>query len=314
MTSSRWALAALLVVLAVLPMGVHSSYLLHVMILIFLNVMLATSMWLLGITHLISFGQAGFMFIGAMTSALLTKDLGVSFWIALPIAGVLPALIAAPVGRLSLRVRGVYFFLVTLAFGEVVRGVFAYFQVPFGGWYGVRDIPPPTPRWLFTTLDKVPFYYLGLILVVLTCWVIWRISKSWFGDVLWSIRESELLASSVGIDVPGHKLVAFVISAFVAGLAGSFYANYVGYISPLIFDFQYSVSILIFVVVGGFSSLAGPVTGAVVLTIIPEVFRASGKYQMLIYGLILVFSIMTMPDGIVGAFGRLLARRTRRAA
>jgi branched-chain amino acid transport system permease protein len=314
MTSSRWALAALLVVLAVLPMGVHSSYLLHVMILIFLNVMLATSMWLLGITHLISFGQAGFMFIGAMTSALLTKDLGVSFWIALPIAGVLPALIAAPVGRLSLRVRGVYFFLVTLAFGEVVRGVFAYFQVPFGGWYGVRDIPPPTPRWLFTTLDKVPFYYLGLILVVLTCWVIWRISKSWFGEVLWSIRESELLASSVGIDVPGHKLVAFVISAFVAGLAGSFYANYVGYISPLIFDFQYSVSILIFVVVGGFSSLAGPVTGAVVLTIIPEVFRASGKYQMLIYGLILVFSIMTMPDGIVGAFGRLLARRTRRAA
>lgn len=314
MTSSRWALAALLVVLAVLPMGVHSSYLLHVMILIFLNVMLATSMWLLGITHLISFGQAGFMFIGAMTSALLTKDLGLSFWVALPIAGVLPALIAAPVGRLSLRVRGVYFFLVTLAFGEVVRGVFAYFQVPFGGWYGVRDIPPPSPRWLFTTLDKVPFYYLGLVLVVLTCWVIWRISRSWFGEVLWSIRESELLASSVGIDVPGHKLVAFVISAFVAGLAGSFYANYVGYISPLIFDFQYSVSILIFVVVGGFSSLAGPVTGAVVLTIIPEVFRASGKYQMMIYGLILVFSIMTMPDGIVGAIGRLQARRARRAA
>ncbi|HVY14324.1 MAG TPA: branched-chain amino acid ABC transporter permease [Rhodopila sp.] len=309
MTSDRWGIAALLVALALVPLGVHDSYLLHVMILIFLNIMLATSMWLLGITHLISFGQAGFMFIGAMTSALLTKDLGVSFWIALPIAGVLPAAIAAPVGRLSLRVRGVYFFLVTLAFGEVVRGIFAYFQTPFGGWYGIRDIPPPSPRWLFTPLDKVPFYYLGLVLVVLTCWVIWRISRSWFGEVLWSIRESELLASSVGINVTGYKLVAFIISAFVAGLAGSFYANYVGYISPLIFDFQYSVSILIFIVVGGFSTLAGPVVGAVVLTIVPELFRATGKYQMLIFGMILVVSMLTMPDGITGAIRRLRRRR-----
>lgn len=310
--TSRIPIAALLTVLLAVPLGVHDAYLLHVMILIFLNVILATSMWLLGITGLISFGQAGFMFIGAMTSALLTKRLGVSFWIALPVAGVVAALIAAPVGRLSLRVKGVYFFLVTLAFGEVVRGVFAYFQDPFGGWYGIRDIPPPAPAALFTPLDKVPFYYLGLALAVFTCWVIWRISRSWFGEVLWSIRESELLASSVGIDVLGHKLVAFVVSAFAAGLAGSFYANYVGYISPLIFDFQYSVSILIFVVVGGLSSLAGPVIGAVVLTIIPELFRATGKYQMLIFGLILVASIMLMPDGIAGALQRFSALRARR--
>src|SRR5580698_3153586 len=102
MTSKHVALAGLLMALAVVPVFVQSGYLLHVMILVFLNVMLATSMWLLGITHLISFGQAGFMFIGAMTSALLTKDYGVSFWVALPVAGVLSALIAAPVGRLSL--------------------------------------------------------------------------------------------------------------------------------------------------------------------------------------------------------------------
>src|SRR5580698_11079556 len=102
MMSERIFILLLLAALLVVPAFVHSGYLLHVMILIFLNVMLATSMWLLGITHLISFGQAGFMFIGAMTSALLTKDYGVSFWVALPVAGVLSALIAAPVGRLSL--------------------------------------------------------------------------------------------------------------------------------------------------------------------------------------------------------------------
>jgi branched-chain amino acid transport system permease protein len=304
-------LGALIAVLLAVPLVVHNAYLLHVLILIFLNVMLATSMWLLGITGLISFGQAGFMFIGAMTSALLTKRLGVSFWLALPMAALVAGLIAAPVGRLSLRVKGVYFFLVTLAFGEVVRGIFAYFQEPFGGWYGIRDIPAPSPPWLFTTLDKVPFYYLGLALALLTCWVIWRISRSWFGEILWSIRESELLAASVGIDVPGYKFVAFVVSAVVAGLAGGFYANYVGYISPLIFTFEYSVSILVFIVVGGFASLAGPVLGAVVLTVIPEVFRATGAYQMMIFGVILVISMLTMPDGIVGAIRRFSAWRSR---
>ena len=211
--------------------------------------------------------------------------------------------------------KGVYFFLVTLAFGEVVRGIFAYFQVPFGGpASGIRDIPPPSPAFLFTTLDKVPFYYLGLVLTLLTCWVIWRISRSWFGEVLWSIRESEVLATSVGIDVAGHKLVAFVVAAFFAGLAGSFYAGYFGYISPLIFTFQYSVSILVFIVVGGFAALAGPVIGAVVLTVIPEMFRVAGKYQMLIFGLILVASMLTMPDGIIGATRRFASFRARRAS
>src|SRR4029079_13831697 len=163
--------AALLAALVALPLLVSDAYILHVMILIGINVMVAVSMWLLGITGLISFGQAGFMFIGAMTTALLTKNLHWPFWIALPLSAVIPALIAAPVGRLSLRVKGVYFFLVTLAFGQVVSGIFAYFENPFGGWYGIRNIPPPHPAYLFGTLDKTAFYYLALALVLVTCWV-----------------------------------------------------------------------------------------------------------------------------------------------
>ena len=197
--------ALIIAALLLLPLFVHDAYFLHVLILIGINVMVAVSMWLLGITGLISFGQAGFMFIGAMTTALLTKLLHWPFWVALPLSAMIPALVAAPVGRLSLRVKGVYFFLVTLAFGQVVNGVFAYFQDPFGGWYGIRDIPAPQPASLFTTLNKVPFYYLGLALTLFTCGVVYRVSRSWFGNVLWSIRESELLASSVGIDVPTHQ-------------------------------------------------------------------------------------------------------------
>jgi branched-chain amino acid transport system permease protein len=305
----RLAVPALVIALLALPLVVRDAYFLHVMVVIGINVVMAVSMWLLGITGLISFGQAGFMFIGAMTTALLTKNLHWPFWFALPLSAIVSALIAAPVGRLSLRVKGVYFFLVTLAFGQVVAGVFAYFENPFGGWYGIRNIPPPQPVELFGTLNKVAFYYLALALVLVTCWVIHRVSRSWFGDVLWSIREGDLLASSIGIDVPGSKLIAFVVSAFFAGAAGSLYACYFGYISPLVFTFEYSVNILVFIVVGGFATMAGPIVGATALTIVPELFRVTGKYQMMAFGLILVFSMLLMPQGIIGAWHRLTARR-----
>ncbi|HEY4175157.1 MAG TPA: branched-chain amino acid ABC transporter permease, partial [Rhodopila sp.] len=191
---SKPALLILVALLLALPLVMHNQYFLHVMIVIGINVIMAVSMWLLGITGLISFGQAGFMFIGAMTTALLTKNAGWSFWVALPLSAIMAGLVSAPVGRLSLRVKGVYFFLVTLAFGQVVAGVFAYFEKPFGGWYGIRDIPPPQPAAFFGILDKAAFYYLALALVLITCWIIHRISRSWFGMVLWSIREGDLLA------------------------------------------------------------------------------------------------------------------------
>ena len=307
------AVALLIAALLALPFFVHDAYFLHVLILIGINIMVAVSMWLLGITGLISFGQAGFMFIGAMATALLTKLLHWPFWVALPLAAVIPALVAAPVGRLSLRVKGVYFFLVTLAFGQVVNGIFAYFQDPFGGWYGIRDIPPPQPAALFTTLNKVPFYYLCLALTLFTCGVVYRVSRSWFGNVLWSIRESELLAASVGIDMPTTKLIAFIVAALFAGVAGSFYAAYFAYISPLVFTFEYSVSMLVFIVVGGFASIAGPIVGAVTLTLVPELFRVTGKYQLLAFGLILVLSMRLMPQGIIGTYAVIRARRAHRA-
>jgi len=310
---SRIAVPLLIILLAVLPVAVHDTYILHVAVVIAINVIMAVSMWLLGITGLISFGQAGFMFIGAMTTALLTRNAGWPFWIALPLSAVMAGLVSAPVGRLSLRVKGVYFFLVTLAFGQVVSGIFAYFQDPFGGWYGIRDIPPPQPAWLFTTLNKVPFYYLGLALVLITCLVIYRVSRSWFGQVLWSIREGDLLASSIGVDVPGCKLIAFIVSAVCAGLAGGFYAGYFGYISPLVFTFEYSVNVLVYIVVGGFASFWGPIAGAVALTLVPELFRVTGKYQMLAFGLILVVSMLLMPEGITGAWKSWAPRRRAKA-
>ena len=277
-----------------------NTFQLHIMISMCINIMMAVSMWILSTTGLISFGQAGFMFIGAMTSTLLVKSLGWLFWVCIPLGGIVPALISVLVGRLCIRVKGVYFFLVTMAFGFLVNGVFAYFKNPFGGWYGILHIPPPEPHTLFTPLNKTPFYYLGIVLTLITCWVIYLISRSRMGMILRSIRESDILAEAIGINVIKYKLQTFVVAAFFAGLAGVYYAHYYSYISPLVFSFNMSFNCLIFIIVGGPLHFLGPIVGAAVLTIIPEFFRATGVYQMLIYGIILIFSMIFIPRGIMG--------------
>jgi branched-chain amino acid transport system permease protein len=277
-----------------------NAFQLHIMISMCINIMLAVSMWILSTTGLISFGQAGFMFIGAMTSTLLVKNLGWFFWFCIPLGGVVPALISVLIGRLCIRVKGVYFFLVTMAFGFLVNGVFAYFKNPFGGWYGILHIPPPEPHTLFTPLNKTPFYYLAIILTLITCWVVYLISRSRVGMILRSIKESDILAEAIGINVVKYKLQTFVVAAFFAGLAGVYYAHYYSYISPLVFSFNMSFNCLIFIIVGGSLHFLGPIVGAVVLTVIPEFFRATGVYQMLIYGIILIFSMIFIPRGIMG--------------
>jgi len=297
--NKRFASSALIVFLFTLPVFANSFHL-HVVITICINIIMAISMWVLSTTGLMSFGQAGFMFIGAMTSALLVKNLGWLFWPCIPLGGIAAALVCVPIGRLCIRVKGVYFFIVTMAFGFVVNGVFAYFENPFGGWYGILHIPPPEPRSLFTPLNKAPFYYLAVGLTLLTCWVIHRISRSRMGKILLSIKQSDSLAESIGVNVMRYKLHTFIIAAFFAGIAGVYYAHYFSYISPLVFSFNLSLNSLIFIIVGGPLHFAGPIVGAVVLTIIPEFFRATGAYQMLIYGVILVLSMIFIPQGIVG--------------
>lgn len=300
--SNRFRIILLLFFLFIAPLFCN-QFQLHIMIMMCINIIMAVSMWLLSTTGLISFGQAGFMFIGAMTSTLLVKNLGWPFWFCIPLAGIVPALICVPIGRLCIRVKGVYFFIVTLAFGFLVNGVFAYFRNPFGGWYGILHIPPPEPHRLFTPLNKVPFYYLAIVFMLLTCWAVHRISRSRMGLTLWSIEKSDILAASVGINVVKYKLQAFIISAFFAGIAGTYYAHYFSYISPLVFSFNMSFYTLIYIIVGGASAFSGPIVGAAVLTLIPEFFRATGVYQMLIFGVILVLSMLFMPQGIVGLVG-----------
>ena len=296
----RFGVPGLVCLLLLIPLFVANNFYLHVIIMMCINIIMAVSMWLLATTGLLSFGQAGFMFIGAMASTLLVKNLGWPFWVCIPLAGTVALLVGLAVGRVCIHIRGAQFFMVTMAFGELIRGIFAYFKNPFGGWYGILHIPPPEPHSLFTSLNKVWFYYLAISLMLITCWVIYRLSRSRIGMIYWSLRESQILADSIGVNARRFKLQAFLVAAFFAGIAGTYYAHYTSYISPLVFTVQMSLSVLVFVVVGGMWSFAGPIVGATTLTLVPEFFRATGVYQMLIFGLILVFAILFMPRGIVG--------------
>ncbi len=309
----RFGVPGIVCLLFLIPLFVANNFYLHVIIMMCINIMMAVSMWLLATTGLLSFGQAGFMFIGAMTSTLLVKNLGWPFWVCIPLAGVVALLVSLAVGRVCIHIRGAQFFMVTMALGELIRGIFAYFKNPFGGWYGIIHIPPPEPHYLFTSLNKVWFYYLAISLMLITCWVIYRVSRSRIGMIYWSLRESQVLADSIGVNPRRFKLQAFLVAAFFAGIAGTYYAHYASYISPLVFTVQMSLSVLVFVVVGGMWSFAGPIVGATTLTLVPEFFRATGVYQMLIFGLILVFAILFMPRGIVGFLqGKVFARMRER--
>ena len=299
----RFGVPAVVCFLLLAPALIKGEFYLHVVIMMFINVIIATSMWLLATTGLLSFGQAGFMFIGAMVSTLLVKNLGLPFWVCIPLAGFVPLLVGLGVGPVCIHIKGAQFFMVTMAFGELVRGIFAYFRNPFGGWYGIMNIPPPEPNSFFTPLNKVGFYYLGAALMLIACWAVWRVSRSRIGMIFWSLRESETLADSIGVNTKKHKLHAFLFAAFFAGIAGTFYAHYTSYISPLVFTVQMSLNVLIFIVVGGMFSFAGPDRRRSTLTLVPELFRATGVYQMMIFGVILVFAMLFMPRGIMGLLG-----------
>jgi branched-chain amino acid transport system permease protein len=303
-------IAAFLCLLFLLPVFWKSIYWIHVLILIMISVLLAVSLRALTRTGQVSIGTAGFMLLGAYSSALLSIRLGLSFWITLPLGGLLAAVVALIVGYPFLRAKGIYFAILTVTLAEVCRLTAWYWSSMTGGSAGLRGIPPPDPINIFgiTTLafnTKIANYYLVLVIVIICLVILYRVERSWLG-LMWSaINESDNLAQAVGINIMGHKMLIFSVTSFFMGIAGAMYAHYMHTLtaygtpgSP--FGFIASVYVLIYVVVGGEFSFAGPIIGAVLLIIIPEVARDLKEYMPLIFGGLLIFAVFFMPEGIVG--------------
>ena len=293
-----------LILLAVFPFIITNSYYLHVVILVGVYVILALSLNLItGYTGQLCLGHAAFFGIGAYVGALLMVNKGLNFFFALIIAFIVSGLFGLLLGIPTLRLRGDYLAIVTLGFGEIVRLVFVNWAEVTNGPMGIRSIPCPS-IFGFQISGRTGFYYLILILVIVILFLLNRLINSGFGMAMQTIKADEIAAESIGIYPVKYKLIAFVLSSGLAGVAGCFYASYVSYISPTTFVYNTSVTILAMVVLGGLGSLAGSVIGATVLTLIPEVLRFISDYRMLIFGALMVIMMIFKPEGFWGVSKR----------
>lgn len=264
-----------------------------------------------GIAGQISLGHAAFLGVGAYTAAILTVNYGWDFWLALVAACLTAGVAGALVGAAAIRVREDFLAITTMGINFVVVGVFLYFPF-FGGSFGIGGIP--APRWFGGPLAKPGFLVLTLAGVGLALGVNLWLLRSWAGLALMATREDEDSARAAGVDVRRFKILAFSIGTALAGLAGSLYAHYLTFISAGDFGFPFSITILCMLVLGGIGTNRGAILGAVVLGVLPELFRPLADYRMLTYGAILLALMRWAPHGLVGDESWLWRILRRRAA
>lgn len=254
---------------------------------------------ILGYTGLLSLGHAAFYGIGGYATAILMTRHGFSFLPALLVSGLVALVFGMILGIPTRKVRGDYFCLLTLAFGEIFRLV-AQAWIPFtGGAMGIVAIPIPRIfDWVIRS--EVDFYYLGLILAAFTWLTLTLLVESRFGRAFVAIREDELAASVMGVNTPLYKILAFSIGSFYAGLAGSYLAVYQTTITPSSFRLEESCLMIIMVIVGGMGSMLAPISGVIIMTLATEAFRSLADYRMLIIGVIMVVVLLFRPQGLFG--------------
>jgi branched-chain amino acid transport system permease protein len=298
-----------LVGLAAFPAFTQDPYILSILI---TTGIWTTSVW--GVRVIMSTGQltlghAAYMAVGAYASTLLTMKVGLSFWLAFPLAGLISSLVALLIGYPTLRIKGVYFAIITFAFAEIVRLLIVHWPSLLGGYGGIPDVPPPSPILGISFKNRIPYYYLILAVSLFTFWVMVRIDKSRIGRVFSSIHESDTLAESIGINILGYKVTAFCIGCFFAGLSGSFYAHYFNFTSPEFFTIWQSVYCLLFVIVGGVGSVWGPLLGSFFMTLVPELLRVARELEPVFYAVILIAVMFLLPGGLVTLPARLRGKK-----
>jgi branched-chain amino acid transport system permease protein len=285
------------------------EYLLHILIMIGIYSIVSMSLNLLaGYTGLLSVSQAAFYGIGAYTTALLSLKLGLPFWITIPagiiVAGIIAFIIAWP----ALRTYDDYFVITTFAFQVIIFSILNNWVSFTGGPLGLPGIPQPVFFGIKVSTHLAFLFYVS-IFAVLSYFFLSRLVHSPLGRILRAIREDEIFAMSLGKDVMKFKLTAFVISAGVASIGGSLYAQYITFIDPTSFTIMESVFILSIVIIGGAGNLLGSIAGAALLIFIPEMLRFIGmpssiaaNMRQIFYGLLLVLFMMFRPQGLMGEF------------
>ena len=285
------------------------EYLLHIVILIGIYTILSVSLNLIaGYTGLLSIAHAAFYGVGAYVAALMPLNLHSPFLVNLVCAVILSGLLGALVGIPSLRIRDDYFVIATFAFQVIIFSVLNNWVSFTGGPMGLPGIPQPTIFGV-TISSSLEFLLLVSFFCALTLWITGRIVQSPFGRVLKAIREDEVFAQAAGKNVAAYKVLVFVIGAGMAAVAGVMYAHYISFIDPTSFTVMESIFIISIVIIGGAGSQWGPVLGAVVLVVLPELLRFVGlpsavaaNVRQIIYGGLLVAMMMWRPQGLLGEY------------
>ena len=304
----------IIIALAVLALAAPflGEYQIYLLSLTLLWGILALSMGLLlGYIGEVNFGQAAFVAISAYVSTLLRQKLGLSFWTAAPIALAAVVASAALVGMITMRLRGPFFVLVMLGFGEIIRLVLANWQDVTNGPLGLRQIAPPEPVFGLTFDTKLGFYYLVLVTLAVSIIALARLVRSRTGRMFIAVREDEMLAEFVGIALMRHKVIALCISAFVAGLGGLLMGPFLTVLAPNQFSIFASVDMVVMVIVGGVGTLAGPLLGAVFLIYLPELLSFARELRPAMMGVLLILVTLFLPGGLLGWLKLMLARLRR---
>ena len=293
----RIGVLVVLALLALLIPPLGGDYYVHLFALVFTNVILAASLRPSLTCGQLNIGHSAFMSIGAYASALLAKNLAVPFEISMLCRAVLAAAVGLAIGYPSLRLRGVYFAMVTVAFVEVIR-LIAQLWVPLTrGMSGLSGIPKPNLLGV-TLATKASQYYLALALMLLTLLILWKLESSRLGLIWKSIGMADNLAQSLGVNIANHKLLAFMLGCFFAGVAGAFYAHFIRFLFPPEFGFLMATNILVYNYVGGRGHFAGPIVGAVFLSLLSEPFRGNA-YETIFFSIAMLLTILFLPGGLI---------------
>ncbi|MEO3417146.1 branched-chain amino acid ABC transporter permease [Roseovarius sp. CAU 1744] len=293
----------------------------EILVFLTINILLVSSYRLLTLTGEWSLGHVVIMGVGAYASALYTKELGIYVPVGILLGGITAALLAVLLSFPLFRMKGFYFLIGSFAAGEIIRLLWKRFRDPFGGPKGIKGIDPMPDFSIgfydFDFFEPVSYYYLSGVVVLVCLWILWRIERSPVGLTFHAVHWQDKLAEASGVNLRAYRTLAFAIASGFAGIGGALQAHYLGTINPNSFDVDLMVFVLTWAIVGGTATFYGPILGCVVLTVLNEIIlREMGFEQMrpLIYGAIMILSILFMPKGLESVVQRFTTKRTAESA
>jgi branched-chain amino acid transport system permease protein len=300
-----WVLILIFVLLIPLLVG-NNKYYFHIIIMTLIWIMIAISINVVtGIAGLLSIAHGGFFGIGAYTSAILVTQHGFSTFISFPVAMLITGACSLFIGFPALKLKGSYFAIGTLVYGIIITLILDKWESLTKGPYGLIGIPPesslPIPMVGTITFDSLTSqFYLLLFFTLVFYFIQSRLLKSPNGLILLSIKEKEDLTESLGVDIRKHKLICFILSSIMMGIAGALYAHYIGFLSPEDSSIFMQFQGVIFCVIGGLGTLLGPIIGSVLLNVVPEFLHFFKEYRLIFLGVLLISFVTFFPHGIMG--------------